>query len=261
MAKIRIFKLFRRVLTLAAATPYSTAQHSGLNAVPAVRDVHVFLSPVVSTPHFSRSTPVPRSTPGFPKYDAIHVIVYDLPSARNDILINLDERTRNAALRFYNWKLIVGASQNGSFNDYYGDIVTADIEEQLYNTTAVSESPAGTVIRKINYNPLAEEEYDSLRKGSTIKCLDSKSTKNPCEPSSGALCLYDIPSDPCEENDLAKFFPSVVRRMKRALVDYRAVLVTQIEEETDIENANPKLFHHTWNPWLDCTDSECLIKG
>lgn len=35
-------------------------------------------------------------------------LVYDLPSPRNDILINMDERTRYAALRFYNWKLIVG---------------------------------------------------------------------------------------------------------------------------------------------------------
>lgn len=35
-------------------------------------------------------------------------LVYDLPSPRNDILINIDEKTRNAALRFYNWKLIVG---------------------------------------------------------------------------------------------------------------------------------------------------------
>lgn len=71
--------------------------------------------------------------------------------------------------------------------------------------------------------------------------------------------MYDIPSDPCEENDLAKFFPSVVRRMKRALVDYRKGLIPQIETEIDIENADPKLFKYTWNPWLDCADSACQI--
>ncbi|XP_023025565.2 arylsulfatase B [Leptinotarsa decemlineata] len=187
-------------------------------------------------------------------------LVYDLPSARNDILINLDEKTRNAALRFYNWKLIVGSNQNESYNDYYGDTVTGDIEEQLYNSSAVYDSPAGTTIRKINYVPLMEVEYEGLRKGSTVKCLDPKAPKNACDPSSGALCLYDIPSDPCEENDLAKFFPSVVRRMKRALVDYRKTLVDQFAEETDIESANPKLFNHVWNPWLDCTNSDCSIQ-
>lgn len=77
--------------------------------------------------------------------------------------------------------------------------------------------------------------------------------------SGGAVCLYDIPSDPCEENDLAKFFPSVVRRMKRALVDYRKGLVQQQEEEYDIENANPKLHKFTWGPWLECANVDCDI--
>lgn len=77
--------------------------------------------------------------------------------------------------------------------------------------------------------------------------------------SAGALCLYDIPSDPCEENDLAKFFPSVVRRMKRALVDYKKGLVPQQEEEIDIENANPEKYKFTWNPWLECIRTDCEV--
>lgn len=35
-------------------------------------------------------------------------LVYDLPSPRTDILININEQSRNAALRFNNWKLLVG---------------------------------------------------------------------------------------------------------------------------------------------------------
>lgn len=73
------------------------------------------------------------------------------------------------------------------------------------------------------------------------------------------MCLYDIPSDPCEENDLAKYFPSVVRRMKRALVDYRKGLVPQTDREIDIDAADPKLFRYTWNPWLNCVDASCPI--
>ncbi|ERL90859.1 hypothetical protein D910_08204, partial [Dendroctonus ponderosae] len=190
-----------------------------------------------------------------PEMDGIDVwssLVYDLPSPRNDILINIDEKTRNAALRFYNWKLIVGTSLNGSFNEYYGNIVMDDIETQQYNTSAIHDSPAGSIINTIHYTPLSEEEYEGLRRLSVVKCTAAK--KNPCDPASGAVCLYDIPSDPCEENDLAKYFPSVVRRMKRALVDYRKGLVAQIEGDIDIENADPKLFKYTWNPWLDCND-------
>ncbi|XP_019866149.2 arylsulfatase B-like [Aethina tumida] len=184
-------------------------------------------------------------------------LVYDLPSPRNDILINIDEKTRNAALRFYNWKLIVGTSQNGTYNEYYGDTVLENIEEPSYNGSAIYDSPAGRVIRKVNYTPLTELEYEGLRRTSTLRCLGPKAKKNPCDPASGAVCLYDIPSDPCEENDLAKFFPSVVRRMKRALVDYRQGLVPQLDQEIDIEGDDPKLYKYTWNPWLDCSDTSC----
>lgn len=47
--------------------------------------------------------------------------------------------------------------------------------------------------------------------------------------------------------------------MKRALVDYRKGLVPQQEEEIDIQNANPKLFKFTWNPWLECANPDCEI--
>ncbi|XP_076256834.1 arylsulfatase B-like [Rhynchophorus ferrugineus] len=195
-----------------------------------------------------------------PELDGIDVwssLVYDLPSPRNDILLNIDEKTRNAGLRFYNWKLIVGTSQNGSYNDYFGHIPMENIEEIPYNSSAVYESPAGQVLKKVNYSPLSEVEYENIRYQATIKCTATK--KNPCDPATGAVCLYDIPSDPCEENDLAKYFPSVVRRMKRALVDYRKGLIPQIEGEVDIEAADPKLFKYTWSPWVDCADATCNI--
>nr|CAH7737317.1 unnamed protein product [Callosobruchus chinensis] len=186
-------------------------------------------------------------------------LVYDLPSPRNDILLNINEKTRNAALRFYNWKLIVGTSMNGTYNDYYGEAVMDVISEVPYNTSAVFNSKAGKVIRQVSYTPLTETEYEQLRAEATVTRLDPKAKKNPCDPASGDVCLYDIPKDPCEENDLAKYFPSVVRRMKRALVEYRKSLVPQLEEAVDIENSSPKLFGFTWNPWLECSNVACTI--
>ncbi|KAJ8909740.1 hypothetical protein NQ315_013544, partial [Exocentrus adspersus] len=186
-------------------------------------------------------------------------LVFNLPSPRNDILLNIDERTRHAALRFYNWKLIVGTSMNGTYNGYYGDAVMGVIEPKMYDLGAVFDSSAGRAVRKASYSPLTQSEYDAIRKEATLTCLGPKDKKNPCDPASGAVCLYDIPSDPCEQNDLAKFFPSVVRRMKRALVDYRKGLVPQQEQEIDIQTAEPRLFRYTWNPWVDCSESTCQI--
>lgn len=182
---------------------------------------------------------------------------YDLPSPRDDILINIDEITRNAALRFNNWKLIVGTTSNGNFDSYFGDSGKTNIEEQSYNTSAVADSPAGQAIKQVTYTPLSENEYISSRRQATLKCLNPKAKRTPCTPSNGEVCLFDIRIDPCEENNLATFLPSVVRRMKRAMVDYRAGLVPQQARTVDIEKAAPELFQFTWNPWLDCGDAEC----
>ncbi|XP_017769891.1 PREDICTED: arylsulfatase B-like [Nicrophorus vespilloides] len=182
---------------------------------------------------------------------------YDLPSPRNDILINIDEITRNAALRFYNWKLIVGTTWNGTYDSYFGESGKENIEEQVYNSTRVFDSPAGKAIRQVSYTSLTEAEYEALRRQATLRCLNAKAKRNPCDPSNGEVCLYDVPSDPCEENNLASFLPSVVRRMKRALVDYRSGLTPQISGKVDIEKDDPKLFQFAWNPWLDCSDSTC----
>lgn len=60
-----------------------------------------------------------------------------------------------------------------------------DIEEQSYNTSAVNESPAGKIVRKVNYAPLTEGEYESVRDKSTVKCSAAK--KDPCDPASKHL--------------------------------------------------------------------------
>lgn len=184
-------------------------------------------------------------------------LVYDLPSPRNDILINIDEKTRNAALRFYNWKLIVGTVDNGTYDGYFGESGLENIHPLEYNISAITESVASKTIRKVSYSNTLETEFEDLRRQATLKCLNAKAKRNPCDPSNGEVCLYDIPSDPCEENNLAQYFPSVVRRMKRALVDYRAGLSPQLNQEPDMEKDDPKLFEYTWNPWLDCADATC----
>lgn len=197
-----------------------------------------------------------------PEIDGIDqwpTFAYDLPSARNDVLLNIDESTRNAALRFYNWKLIVGTTYNGTYNKYFGESGKVNIRDIGYDYEAVHNSLAGISIGKTTY-PTPMEVYEQFREQATLRCLHDSTKKNPCDPSdAGTVCLYDIPNDPCEENDLSNYFPSVVRRMKRALVDYRSGLVEQQNKEPDIHSADPKFFNYTWSPWLDgcVSDSPC----
>ncbi|XP_031341212.1 arylsulfatase B-like isoform X2 [Photinus pyralis] len=186
-------------------------------------------------------------------------LVYDLSSPRTDMLININDQERAAALRFHNWKLVLGAPIHPGFDDHIGDSGKGILYEVKYNTSNVYNSPAGISIAKVSYTITAAEEYRLLRGQAIVRCANHRGKANPCDLESGEVCLYDILRDPCEENNLAKYFPNVVRSMKRALVEYKSGAVPLVSKEPDIERADPKLFQYTWNPWLDCADATCKV--
>ena len=83
----------------------------------------------------------------------------------------------------------LGTSGNGSYNSYFGAPLNEDIDPQSYNTSAINDSPIGRIARKINYNPLSENDFEGLRNVATLKCLDAKAKRNPCDPASMYLTL------------------------------------------------------------------------
>lgn len=184
-------------------------------------------------------------------------LVYDLSSPRTDMLVNINDVERTAALRFHNWKLVLGTPINPSFDDHIGDSGKEVLFDVGYNTSAVYQCRAARSIEKVSFSITAAEDYSILRDQATVKCADHRGKANPCDLSGGEVCLYDILRDPCEENNLAKYFPNVVRSMKRALVEYKSGTVPLVNQNSDIEKADPKLFQYTWNPWLDCAVATC----
>ncbi|KAK4887227.1 hypothetical protein RN001_003498 [Aquatica leii] len=184
-------------------------------------------------------------------------LVYDLASPRADMLININDVERTAGVRFHNWKLLLGVPISPAFDNHLGESGKNVIYELKYNVSAVAQSPAAKSLEKVSFSTATAEEYRVYRSLATIRCAHSKGQKNPCDLASGAVCLYDIPRDACEENNLAKYFPNVVRSMKRALIEYKSGSQSQINQKPDIEKDDPKLFQYTWNPWLDCADVTC----
>lgn len=67
-----------------------------------------------------------------------------------------------------------------------------NIEEPSYNTSAIFESAAGKAVSKVSYTPVSEVEYDGLRKSATIKCLDEKAKRNPCDPASKLNSIFNL---------------------------------------------------------------------
>ncbi|XP_022918215.1 arylsulfatase B-like [Onthophagus taurus] len=181
---------------------------------------------------------------------------YNFDTTRRSTLINIDEKNRNAALILSSFKLIVGSTLNGSYDDYFGESGEENLQPISYNSSAVFNSLVGQTITKLSYQPTNEFEYESLRNLATIKCEGSDG-KHPCDLSDGGICLFNLAKDPCEQDNMINMLPSLVRQMKRKIVEYREGLIEQFEMIPNIEESDPKKFQYAWNPWKECVDALC----
>ena len=63
------------------------------------------------------------------------------------------------------------------------------------------------------------------------------------------IYLYNIDTDPKEDDNLYEQFPSIVEHMLRRLEYYEQGMVSTQFPNIDI-NANPKLHGGFWQPWI-----------
>lgn len=83
----------------------------------------------------------------------------------------------------------IGTTNNGTYDTYFGESGNENIEDVIYNTSAVSESPVGKIIQKISYTPVTEPEYNVLRREATLKCLNAKVERKPCDPAGDFILI------------------------------------------------------------------------
>lgn len=185
----------------------------------------------------------------------------DLPSRRSEILINIDERIKTAAIRQNNWKLVVGSSHGGKYDDYFGS--SGSSSDPPFNFSSILSSLAGRSLTshaaRSGWPVIGEYAMVALRARATVRCGPSYVAAT-CDPAATANkhCLYDVQNDPCERNNLADIYPTVARALKRTLVRYRAGLVPQPNTPMQPSQADPKRFGGVWSPWGDEQQSESL---
>lgn len=202
----------------------------------------------------------------------------NLPAkARHSVLINIDERARNAATRAENWKLIVTGVTDDARDGYYGNYWDMfDGYGQVYNTSAVVGSKSGQAIKSVAnslFVPWADEKtIEMRRRQATVRCYRTWDTtsglfanenetgdrlktigggivtnSSSCR---GSPCLFNVDVDPCETTNLASQYPAIASHLYEILRFYRTTLVPQITQPPDAARANPKLWHRTWSPWV-----------
>ena len=70
-------------------------------------------------------------------------------------------------------------------------------------------SPAAVSLKKIGVELPDDKEVTRLRSEATVTC-QTREKPETCDPT-WQVCLFNITQDPCEQNNLASKFPSVIQ--------------------------------------------------
>lgn len=205
--------------------------------------------------------------------DLWQAIAKDLVSPRSEMLINIDDISNYAAIRYGNFKYITG--DVGIDNEWLGESGEPNEEfgfPPAYDANGVLQSKAGIAIagvitarqvmesrrrrnidevdtKRSQINMLTAQELIDLRRKAVVKCNVDEEDMVKCDPFK-APCLFDISNDPCEMVNIAESRPQTLALLERMLLKHRFNTVPPANAELD-EMANPALYNGTWTNWRD----------
>lgn len=138
----------------------------------------------------------------------------NLPSERLDVVYNIDSRDNYSAIRHGNYKLLLGISQIGTFDDRYEVPGGTRPHDDLDNL--MEECRAARVLQRFHgtqrfaYTP-------GWRQRAAVDCGNGSSNF----VSSSPPYLFDLEKDPCEKNNLAELRPQVSEVLPRGTFQQR----------------------------------------
>ncbi|KAF5270105.1 hypothetical protein FQA39_LY08517 [Lamprigera yunnana] len=186
-----------------------------------------------------------KNLPELDGYNLWSSLSEDTNSPRREILHNIDEIYGNSALTMGQWKLLNGTTYNGIWDRWYGPSGRSD----YYNTTYILNCPASNCLKKV-HESLDSRTVEKMRKEAEINCPNSKSEGNPpCKPLE-APCLFDIKSDPCEQQNLARKYPLILAELLDRLDLWKRTSVPPINLPVD-PKGDPRYWQYTWTNFGD----------
>ncbi|XP_067013842.2 arylsulfatase B [Anabrus simplex] len=165
-------------------------------------------------------------------------------SARQEVLLNIDEKAKNSAILQGHWKLVIGTVQGGQFDGFLSDPGRSK-EYPSYDAEEVVKAASNMGID----HDLTQDIVLQLRRKASISC-EVKKKVNLGTPACPELCLFDVHSDPCEIHNVAKKHPNLVQQLQTRISYFQTQLVPQTNTPVD-PRSNPVYFNNTWQPWLD----------
>lgn len=176
--------------------------------------------------------------------DQWKVINYGGPQERFEV-VNIDDVFGYGSYIILNYKLVNGSSSKGVYDGWL-----ASTNRKGYNNSNYAESVLNSAtsqaIMTVQKEKLTANQIIDLRQQATVSCTNDV-TKTPCDVQN-APCLFDIFDDPCEENNLAKSKPWLVKALKARYAVIKSTVVPTRRRPAD-PACDPANFNNTWTWW------------
>ncbi|KAL6419849.1 hypothetical protein ACFW04_011150 [Cataglyphis niger] len=188
------------------------------------------------------------------------------PSARDRLLLNIDEVSKTEGAIYKQFKLIRGSVEDGYYDGYYRDIerMPNDPRKSLHEKAYKNMPPyTDTILKSVVSKSITHHLGDPVTQPSTIIQLRREATVN-CQPRDSFItcnvteCLFDINNDPCETRNIAKQYSRISRELDKYLEHYGIIVKKQIKIPVDWL-ADPRRTNNTWEPWV--ISSEIILNN
>ncbi|XP_075724941.1 arylsulfatase B-like [Rhipicephalus microplus] len=168
----------------------------------------------------------------------------DLPSPRTEMLYNIDPVGSTAALRYRDYKLVLGVSSGGVYDQRFRTPGNSRPYSDLDRLMA--ESKAARVLREF-YNTGAFLFPSQWRQRATLHCGPTKASNF---VGGDPPYLFDLSKDPCEQHNLAPDNRELLSVLIRKLASYAVTSVAPRNKPVD-RRSFPQYHNGTWAPWVN----------
>ncbi|KAH9368178.1 hypothetical protein HPB48_010641 [Haemaphysalis longicornis] len=168
------------------------------------------------------------------------------PSPRTELLHEIDDWSGASAIRFQNYKLVVGNYGNKfdtRFEIVGGTRPHGDLKALRQN------SKAAAVLKRFygTQNSLLQPNINDWSAGGNVSCGQGNPNQNFVQGQ--RYYLFDLSCDPCELRNLASTNPQIVSFLLSKLAAYNKTVVPTIDPTMD-SRGFPENNNGLWGPWI-----------
>jgi len=169
------------------------------------------------------------------------------PTERDEVVAVIDPISGYSSFISGDYKLMNGTVYNGKYDRWLGTNKNESKQEFLSYANAVLQSEASIAIKSLQ-SPrefLTIGKIKELRSQTKVTCSNIKTSCNLTEDQ----CVFNLISDPCEQNNVIKKIDSSLLKHLRNRLNYWTRAAAVPRNKPKDPQSDPKFFNCTWSPW------------